>query len=86
MPVSAVWCFGRADPIRISNGKRTAHGLVLSLASRVSTLASVLPLAKEENRGRVAWDAGLGLSMFLTRTGRDSHPTAAGAIRARVRE
>ena len=61
MPVSAVWCFGRADPIRISNRKRTAHRLVLSLASRVSTLATVLPLTKEENRVRVAWDAGLGL-------------------------
>ena len=62
MPVSAVWCFGRADPIRISNRKRTAHGLVLSLASRVSALATVLPMTKEENRGRVAWEAGLGLA------------------------
>ena len=62
MPVSAVWCFGRADPIRISNRKRTAHGLVLSLASRVSTLATVLPITKQANRGRVAWDTGLGLS------------------------
>ena len=61
MPVSAVWCFGRADPIRTSNPKRTARGLVLSLASRVSTLATVLPITKEENRGRVAWEAGLGL-------------------------
>ena len=61
MPVSAVWCFGRADPIRISNQERTAHGLVLSLASPVSTLATVLPITKEENRGRVAWEGGLGL-------------------------
>ena len=69
MPVSAVWWLGRADPIRISNRKRTAHGLVLSLASRVSTLAIVLQITKEENRGRVAGTRASGYRMFLTRTG-----------------
>jgi len=61
MPVSAVWCFGRADPIRISNGSERLTVSSCRLASRVPALATVLPITKEENRGRVAWEAGLGL-------------------------
>lgn len=85
MPVSALLVLGRADPIRVSNRKRTARGLVLSLASRVSTLATVWPITKEENRSRVVLRGGPRAECFSRGLGRDSHPTAAGAIRARLR-